>query len=54
MKVGDMVNYIPYADNNYGLGVITGDWCSILYGDGQKVEGIRSWEETIEVISESR
>ena len=23
MKVGDMVNYIPYADKNYGLGVIT-------------------------------
>lgn len=36
---------MPYED---------GDWCSILYGDGQKVEGIRSWEETIEVISESR
>ena len=34
--------------NEHGL------WCTILYADGQTVEGIRSWEETIEVINENR
>ena len=58
MKLGDLIydshfkehgvvveaKPVPYQD---------GSWCSILYEDGELVEGIRSWEETVEVVSES-
>lgn len=40
---GIVVNAEPMATEN-------GEWCSILYEDGQLVESIRSWEETIVVL----
>ncbi len=58
MKVGDLIYDSHFEE--HGIVVDTepmfdenGDWCSILYEDGKLVGGIRSWEETVEVISES-
>jgi hypothetical protein len=59
MKVGDMVNYIPYADKNYGLGVITSidDFnhrqtvMYVLFSTG--VIG-PIWKKHLEVISAAR
>lgn len=58
MKVGDLIYDSHFEE--HGIVVAsspmvdeTGDWCSILYEDGQMVENIRSWEETIEVVSAS-
>ena len=59
MKVGDLIYDSHFKEH----GVVVeakpceigqGEWCAILYEDGELVEGIRSWEETIEVINESR
>ncbi len=59
MKQGDLIYDSHFEE--HGIVVDTkpvpyqcGLWCTILYEDGQTVVGIRSWEETIEVISESR
>ena len=59
MKSGDLIYDSHYEE--HGVVVTTkpceigqGEWCTILYEDGQVVDGIRSWEETIEVISENR
>ncbi len=55
MKVGDLI-YDSHFDEHGLVVAVTecGDWCSILYEDGELVGGLRQWEETIEVISESR
>jgi len=57
MKLGDLIYDSHFRE--HGIVVDSepmvnedGDWCSILYEDGQKVEGIRSWEETIEVVND--
>ena len=59
MKLGDLIYDSHFKE--HGLVVATdpisdqhGLWCTILYEDGNIAEGIRSWEETIEVVSESR
>ena len=59
MQVGDMIYDSHFEEHGLVVDVTPcaigkGDWCSILYQDGQTVHNIRSWEETIEVISESR
>ena len=57
MKLGDLIYDSHFEE--HGVVVATepipyqhGLWCTILYEDGQTVECIRSWEETIEVINE--
>jgi hypothetical protein len=57
MQVGDLIYDSHFEE--HGIVVATqpcavgqGDWCAILYQDGQTVENIRSWEETIEVVNE--
>ena len=59
MKLGDLI-YDSHC-KEHGVVVNTepipyqhGLWCTILYEDGQMVEGIRSWEESIEVVNENR
>jgi hypothetical protein len=58
MKVGDLIYDSHFKERGLVVAVLstTGNdgWCKILYEDGQIVGNIRSWEETIEVISESR
>ena len=56
MKVGDLVRYLPYADKNYGHGVITcidtfhrQTTVNVLFSLGI-VENI--WVNYIEVLSE--
>jgi hypothetical protein len=59
VKLGDLIYDSHFEER--GMVVDTkpcgsghhGEWCVILYEDGQLVEGIRSWEETIEVVDES-
>ena len=59
MKVGDLI----YDSHFKERGIVVeakpceigqGEWCTILYEDGQLVDSIRSWEKTIEVSDESR
>jgi len=59
MEIGDLI----YDSHFKQCGIVVlaehmltedGDWCSILYEDDSIVKGIRSWEETIEVINENR
>ena len=55
MKLGDLI-YDSHYDE-YGLVIevsTSGKWCTVFYEDGDSVDGIREWEKTIEVISESR
>jgi hypothetical protein len=58
MKLGDLIYDSHFKER--GLVVKTEKsswnetWCTVLYEDGQIVEGIRSHETTIEVINESR
>jgi len=64
MQVGDMIYDSHFKEHGLVVDVTPvaptsvfhgkGDWCSILYQDGQTVRNIRSWEESIEVISASR
>lgn len=56
MKIGDLVRHLPYADKNYGYGVITHvdnfhrqTTASVLFGSGL-VESV--WVNYLEVISE--
>ncbi len=58
MKLGDLIYDSHFKE--HGL-VIEADgeigwttWCTILYEDGEIVEGVRDTEPTIEVINESR
>jgi hypothetical protein len=58
MKVGDLIEYIPYADKNYGHGIITNidhmhrqTTVDVLFSSGI-VKQI--WEKHIKVINESR
>ena len=57
MKVGDLVKYIPYADKNYGHGIIASiddmhrqTTVDVLFSSGI-VKQI--WEKYIKVINES-
>ena len=59
MKVGDLIYDSHFKEHGVVVGaepILTedGDWCSIFYEDGSVVKGIRSREETIEVVNESR
>jgi hypothetical protein len=58
MKVGDLVKYIPYADKNYGHGIITSvdDTHRQTHFDVLFSAGIvkQIWEKYIRVINESR
>jgi len=59
MKVGDLIYDSHFEERGIVVDAkpsagFEGEWCTILYEDGELVEGIRSWEETIEVINESR
>jgi hypothetical protein len=59
MKVGDLVNYIPYADKNYGIGIITSidDFSrrqTVMYVLFSKGIVGPIWEKYLEVINESR
>lgn len=59
MKVGDLIYDSHFKEHGIvveaePMATENGEWCSILYEDGEFVEGIRSWEETVEVISENR
>ena len=57
MKLGDLIYDSHYEERGLVVSVepsVEGEWCTILYENGETVEGIRTWEETIEVISESR
>ena len=58
MKLGDLIYDSHFKEHGIVVDaepMLTedGDWCSILYGDGSVVKGIRSWEETVEVVNES-
>ena len=51
MKLGDLIYDNHF--NEHGLVVDVsecGTWCSVLYEDGELVEGLRKWEKTIKVI----
>ena len=55
MKVGDLIFDSHFDEHGLVVAVTEcGDWCSIIYEDGQLVGGISCGETTIEVISESR
>ena len=54
MKLGDLIYDFHYEERGLVVNVESNEWCTILYEDGELVEGIREWEPTIEVISESR
>jgi len=53
MKVGDLIYDSHFEE--CGLVIESRDtWCTILYEDGEIVDGIRETEKTIEVIVENR
>ena len=59
MKLGDLIYDSHFKEHGvvveakpYEIG--QGEWCTILYEDGEVVGNIRCWESTIEVVSESR
>ena len=55
MKLGDLIYDSHYEECGLVVTVepgVEGKWCAILYEDGSIVDGIREWEETIEVINE--
>jgi len=59
VKVGDLIYDSHFEEHGIVVDakpceIGQGEWCAILYEDSELVENIRSWEETIEVISESR
>ena len=55
MKVGDLIYDSHFDEHGLVVGVTEcGEWCIVLYEDGQLVDGLRKWEETIEVINGSR
>ena len=59
MKLGDLIYDSHFGEHGIVVdakpsGGFEGEWCTILYEDGELVEAIRSWEETIEVVNESR
>jgi len=55
MKLGDLIYDSHYEEHGLVVEISeSGEWCTIFYGDGQSVTGIREREETIEVISASR
>ena len=55
MKLGDLIYDSHFGEHGVVVDVEPcevgqGEWCTILYEDGQIGEAIRSWEQTIEVI----
>ena len=59
MKVGDLIYDSHFEEHGIVIEakpceISQGEWCTILYEDGSVVASIRSWEESIEVINESR
>jgi len=55
VKLGDLIYDSHFEEHGLVVAVTEdGDWCNVLYEDGQLVGGLRKWEETIEVINESR
>ena len=57
MTLGDLIYDSHFKEHGVVVdakpcGNEEGEWCTILYEDGELVEGIRSWEETIEVVNE--
>ena len=54
MKLGDLIYDSHFKEHGVVVAakpcdVGQGEWCAIFYEDGELVEGIRSWEETVEV-----
>ena len=57
MKLGDLIYDSHFEEHGLVVKIelgVEGEWCTILYEDGQIVEGIREREPTIEVVNESR
>jgi len=53
MTLGDLIYDSHFEEHGLVVAVTEcGEWCSVLYEDGELVDGLREWEETIEVISE--
>tara|TARA_B100000029_G_scaffold509428_1_gene598581 strand:- start:1086 stop:1262 length:177 start_codon:yes stop_codon:yes gene_type:complete len=58
MKLGDLIYDSHFEEHGLVVKVEkpswNENWCTVLYADGQVVEGIRAHESTIEVVNESR
>ena len=58
MRLGDLIYDSHFKERGIVVEVEkkvwNESWCTVLYEDGEIVEGIRSHESTIEVINESR
>ena len=59
MKVGDLIYDSHFEEHGIVIDAkpcetSQGEWCTILYEDGNIVASIRSWEESIEVLNASQ
>jgi len=55
VKVGDLIYDSHYGQRGLVVEIsMSGEHCTVFYEDGEADDSIHPWEETIEVISESR